>query len=235
MKPIQKYAEDRLSAEEKEQVTRQLIRQKFEEDLRKDWASQLAARGINRQLPLRTRLLRLRLALPIAAGLALCIAALFLLRGYFNPSLEQLAQQHLDELGIMADQLVVRKGSETTDTWKVEANTAYLDGNYEAAITAFQHLLEAGTADGYDRFYLGLSYLLQAEQHPDAAIEQLKLAQAQEVDLAQEIDWILALAYTRNAELEQAERLLLKIVNNGQYKQQQAAEMLRYLNAKQAQ
>ncbi|MCB0644639.1 MAG: hypothetical protein KDC44_23505 [Phaeodactylibacter sp.] len=235
MKPIQKYAEDRLSAEEKEQITRQLIRQKFEQDLKQSWAAQLEEKGLLREPLQRSPLLKPGVWLSIAAGLALFLVAFFLLRGLFNPSVEQLAQRHLAELGIMADQLAVRKGSETTDAWKVEANTAYLEGNYEAALSDFQRLVDAGAADGYDRFYLGICYLLKKEQLPGPAIEQLKLAQAQEGDLRQEIDWVLALAYTKNAEYEKAERLLQQIISNKQYMQQQAAELLRALKVKQDQ
>ena len=229
MKKLEQYHQNLLDEQGKEAITQRLIQQKFDRDFRKQFEGELKKRGVNREEPTRFRSIFNNRWLAVAAGLSLLITAFFLFRNSFNSPALQLAQGHLDNLNIMADQIVSRKGGDIADEWKTKANNAFLSKDYNTAITWFNRLKNEGKADAFDYFYLGISFLLNKPNDMQQAILNLENARTLGKELNQEIDWVLALAYLKNGQEEIAKKQLQIIIDNEQYMDEAAKKLLKAL------
>jgi tetratricopeptide (TPR) repeat protein len=234
MNQLQKYLNGQMEAEELEAYTERLIREKYDEERRVEWSTLLLTKhGVKREPPLQSanRVLYLKWASGVAASLLLIVAMYFLLAPSPLSPGQQLADQYLENLPIMADQKVMRKGGFQEEVIRIKANEAFIDHQYESAIELWTQLAARQKANGYDQFYLGISYLKQSAPEPGKAITQLQAAKAQNPELSQEADWVLALAYVKSGHSEEARTILENIVASRAFMSTKAEQLLRTLDS----
>jgi len=231
MENLNKYLRNELGEEQAEEMTARLIQQKFDEESKKDWGQFLEEQhGVTRRP--KTAIRRnnfFRYATGIAASLLLLIAAVYLITRDQSPEYQKMAVAYTQSLPVMADQIAFRKGSQDIDAIRLKANEAFADQEYEKAIKFWEQLTQTQQLAHFDLFYLGTSHLLQHNPDPKKAIEYLKQASAKSKELQYETDWVLALAYLQNHQLEPAESLLKKIISDQQFMVKEASALLSVL------
>ncbi len=220
-----KYLQDELPKEELEQVTRDLLETKFDEDSRRRFRRALAEEhGIKRPGTGRRR--RLYTVLSVAAGVLLIVLSVGLLRQQPNSAMELSG----DYLAAHYGSAETRKSLDGADEQRAEAIDAYQLGDFARSAELREEVVAKGSATEEDLFYLALSYLYQPNQNPTAAIRHLQSILALPApEQRQEAEWFLALAYVRNGQDAAAITLLQKIVNGAQWKKEEAAELLEAL------
>lgn len=119
-----------------------------------------------------------------------------------------------------------KRGSDLT-TSETEAFKLYEQKEYESAIKAFENGLSGNPENTPLLFYGGLSYL--AVEKPDEAITMLMPVASSNHNLKEAAEWYLALAYLKNNNLLQSQKLLEDIAGSeGAYKEK-AMSLLREL------
>ena len=231
MENLNKYLRNELGEEQAERMTASLIQQKFDEESKKDWGQFLEQQhGITRQPnPAPKRSHFFRYVTGIAASLLLLIAATYWLTRDQAPAYQKMAISYTQSLPVMADQMAFRKGSQDMNAIRLKANEAFADQEYEKAILLWSQLDQIEPLGHFDLFYLGTSCLLQPSPDPEKAIIYLQQSSAISNDLQHETNWVLALAYLQDHQLESAKKLLEKIVSDQQFMVQEAAELLEAL------
>ena len=234
MKNLRKYAEGTLEKEEADRLGGALIRQELDRQYRQKWGAKLEKEyGVFRQKAAdKRRVLSFwKKGLAIAATVALLATAIWLLFPAGPISYQQLATSYIENLPIMADQGVFRKGTVEETELRLQANAAFAAKNYEEAIRFWTAIEDQGSLTDYDRFYLGTSYLLDDPAMASRAVDYLSNLSEIPAELEQERDWVLALAYIRTDQLVEGKSLLQKIVQNQQYMATDAEELLPLLPA----
>jgi hypothetical protein len=228
MDKLKQYSSGNMKDEDMEKITERLINQKFDKEKKDAWKQLLKEQyGIEKEALPQTsnNIVFIRRLVAVAAALGLLISAFFLFRSP-QPTYQQLADNYIEELPIMADQLVFRKGQFQEEATRISANEAYIKQNFEAAIGYWEELITNNTANNYDRFYLGVSYLRQKISQPNQAIDLLLQSKEQVPSLEQETNWILSLAYIRAGDVNNARTLLQSIVSEQAYMAEKAQELL---------
>ena len=229
MKKLKDYLSGNLKEEDMEHITEQLIRQKFDQEQRQAWNQILKDQyGVDRNTPSQKTksILRLRWLIGTAAVLAIALSAYFLLQTQQH-TYQQLADDYVENMPLMADQLVYRKGEFDVDKTRLNANEAYLEEDFKLAIQYWNELITNDAATDYDRFYLSISYLRNSRDGAQKAIDILIRIKPDLPGLEQEINWALSLAYMRSGQLPQAQELLENIVRNEAYMSAKAQKLLR--------
>jgi hypothetical protein len=236
MSQLRKYLNKELDERDFDRFTQLLVEKKFDREKKEEWARLLKDNhNIQRQNGGSSPTIRrsLRWSLAAAATVALLIASVVFWPRTSSPNYQQLAEQYVRELPVMADQLVFRKGQFQEDASRIKANEAYIEQDFVTAIQQWELLISHQKANNYDRFYLGVSYLRTTPSQPEKALALLQEAQSTTPELRQEINWIMALAYIRTDQLTKAQSLLQTIVQNDEYMSAKAAQLLQELPATQ--
>ena len=233
MENLNKYFSGDLDDDQNEEVTARLIQQKFDEEAREEWGDYLREKhSLTRTPEKRTigkRRTLLRYVAGIAASVLLLIAAIYLFQQNQSPAYHKMAVKYTQSLPIMADQIAFRKGNQDVDDIRLKANEAFADQEYEKSILLWDQLNKLQPLKHFDLFYLGTSYLLQDLPAPKKAIQNLKLATTKSKELQHEINWVLALAYLHDHQLELAKDMLEKIISNQQFMVPEASALLEVL------
>ena len=226
---LDKYLNNRMTPEEMEKYTESLLHKKFDKERKAEWAKVLEEQyGVSRKQASakNTRLHSLRWVIGVAASMLLLIVVFFLINTPSNSSSQQLADEYIQTLPIMADQLIFRKGDALKEEARIKANEAYINNNFEGAIGYWEELKLKDKANRYDQFYLGISYLRQKKSNPTQAIFLLEKAREQAPELIQETNWVLALAYLKANQLDKAYTLFQLIVDENAYMASEAKKLL---------
>jgi hypothetical protein len=232
MSPLQKYLNKELGDKDFDRFTGFLVEKKFDQEQKEEWGRLLKENhNIQRQPQAIRRSLRWSLA--AAAAAALLIASVVFWPQTSSSGYRQLADQYVQELPVMADQLVFRKGQFQEDATRIKANEAYIEQDFPTAIEQWELLISHQKDNNYDRFYLGVSYLRADKAQPEKALTLLQEAKLTTPELRQEINWIMALAYIQTDQLQNARILLETIVQNDEYMSAKAAQLLQELPATQ--
>lgn len=235
MSKLRNYLSGNIKEEDMEHLTEQLIRQKFDQEQRQSWSQMLKEQyGVDRNAPSKKAksLQPLRWLITAAAALALIFSAYFLLQSQQATS-QQLADDYVSNMSLMADQLVYRKGTFDVDKTRLNANEAYLNEDFKLAIQYWNSLIDNNAATDYDRFYLSISYLRNSKADAQKAIELLIQIKPGLQSLEQEINWALSLAYMRSGQLAPAQQLLESIVRDQAYMSVKAQQLLRSIKEEQ--
>ena len=227
MKILPTYTKKKISPEELERTSERFLQEMFEDELRRKWRKRLKDEHQLDRGAHSNRRIALRWIAGIAATLLLALVGWQLLLPE-APQKEELLAQYLQDHYTDA---ITRKNGEISNQLRQEAISAYNEKDFGRAAALRQQLLAEGlaiTKDDY--FYLGLSYLYQQPPNTEQAIQWLLQAQAMPGrKYALEGKWSLALAYLAQGNDNQARPLLEELVEDQQWKAEEAAELLRLL------
>ena len=229
MNQLRKYLNGQMEAGEMEEYTGLLIQKKFDQDQKESWGRILKDQyGVERKNATKNKVrsLSVRWIVGIAASFLLIIVSFFIVKQSSESPSQQLADQYIETLSIMADQSVHRKGQFQEETTRIKANEAYINKDFEEAIHHWQELQLNGHANSYDLFYMGVSYLRQKKSAPEQTISLLETIKEQAPGLVQEINWVLSLAYIKSGQLDKARLQLEAIVDNEAYMDEAARKLL---------
>ena len=150
-----------------------------------------------------------RLWLPIAASATLLVvAAWFFLTKATEP--EELFAEYFEVYPNV--EAPIYRDSSASDSLPTKdlAFRRYADDDFEGAIELFESI---AAPDEGTRFYLGMSYLAKGDA--GKAIEVFQNLRGEAVDYKTQIDWFLALAFTKQGEIENARKLLEELARSG--------------------
>lgn len=232
MNQLNKFLNDEMDDEAMEEFAENILYQKFDHDKKQVWSQILKDKhGLERHQKIEqtAKVFTLRRILSIAAGIALILGVFYFVDSTGLPADQALAQSYVDELPIMADQLVARKGDFEVDKTRLKANEAYINLDFDAAVGYWNEIVNNKAETPYDLFYLGVSTLRASSSEPEKAINYLLEAQNSTPSLKHEINWLLSLAYVRSGQVEKARPILEEIVSKQEYMSKQAAELLKTL------
>ena len=230
MNNLNKYTKGNYTEAEFEAFSEQLITQKLDRDKRKEWEYKLKERyGVERtstkeNFPFFGKKPWIIIS-SIAASLLLLIAFFFILPAINTPKYLQATNKHIDNLSIMGDQSVIRKGTQNVELIRKQATLAYMNKDYSKSIQLWESMVNTQKATGLDFFYLALCQLRKSSPAPQQTIQALLKARSLNGP-EEEINWILSLAYIKTEELEKAKSLLSEIVNKDAYQATAAKEIL---------
>lgn len=228
MSSFTKYREGTFSDEELETFSKELIIAKLDRDKRKEWEQKLKTEyAVEKTAPKNKRRF---LLFAIAASLLLGLA-LFAIPYTSSPNYLSLVDEEISNLSIMSDQSIIRKGKQDIEVLRKEASLAYVEKNYAKSIQLFGQINDSAKLTETDCFYLGLSHLKKEAANPEQTAFWLEKARALNPQrYREEIAWVLALAYLKNGEKEKAQQELKTIINDYQYKADEAKKILELLD-----
>jgi tetratricopeptide (TPR) repeat protein len=233
---LKKYLNNELTPIKAERVEKQLLTQLLDKKQRNHWEHLLAAEGIERDsLPnepkavLQTAKIVSFNPRPMlwkaAVGAFLVVGSWFLMRPTSSNPVEAYAAEM--QAAIKAPE--VRMGSNPSApelNWQ-QAKTAYAAKDFQKAGDELQKIVQTGNATTEQKYYLGLSRFFQ--QNPDykAAIDAFLQVQKGGWIGEDEVNWLLALAYLKNGESQNAQKTLEALVAKNGYKATEARQLLK--------
>ncbi|MEM9821774.1 MAG: hypothetical protein AAF985_11910 [Bacteroidota bacterium] len=224
---IKEYLEGTLPEEEAERLSEQLITAKLNRDKKRNWEQQLAKKyGVRRNAKVNPWYWKIegQMLLGLVASLCLVLSCLFWLIPATKGNYLSLVDQHLKELQIMSHPSVLRKGTANYNQLREKATLAYVSRDYDQSIPIWKQLEVAGVADKWDYFYFGLCYLQQSPPNYLLGIRYLEKSVALDGP-ADELHWILALAYLQNGSVDRGLQQLDQLIERGNYQIQAATEL----------
>ena len=162
MKSINKYLNNKLSEQELEQQTQDMLRAKFDSERKERWGQLLeeehgVKRTVDQQGPGR------RIWLWGACAIAASLLFLFLIRPVVEKQLRtaeiQLASNYI-ETDAFPNSLT-RKGANEESEWRLQAAEAYNAQEYPAAIEWYEKLIAQADSQVEDHFFFAMSHLYQ--------------------------------------------------------------------------
>ncbi|MEL6657033.1 MAG: hypothetical protein AAFR36_11335 [Bacteroidota bacterium] len=230
MNLLKKYLDGDMEKDKMERLTTDLVYQQLDPVKKENWREVLRKEhGVERSKKASARLLSMPRLIAIAASVALLITFVLIFNNKIaTPAHQELAQEYITKLPIAGDQSVIRSAEEE-DELRLQANEAYVRGDYDTAIQDWESLIASGTATQYDRFYLGASYLRNEPGNPQKAVELL--TQVEAAELQQEVNWVLSLAYLQLDDIASARPILERIVTEDAFMAAAAAQLLASLPA----
>lgn len=231
MENITKYIEGKLTPIELEGFSEQLIEAKLDRDKKRAWTKQLEVEyGVERipqkQTPIQKS--NNNWLLGLVASLLLLLSLFFLMPANGVPTHVQLADNYIEQLSIMGDQSVSRKGKENVDSIRQKATVSYDQGRYQESIRNWSKIILYSEAIGSDYFYLGLCHLKSTPSAPEETITHLLKSRLLDGP-PDEIAWVLSLAYLKTGAIEEAKKELRMVVNRGNYQIENAKRIMKHL------
>ncbi|MEL6941445.1 MAG: hypothetical protein AAFO82_02160 [Bacteroidota bacterium] len=229
MENFEKYkSQQQLSEQELEEITRDLIQAKFNEEKKQKWANQLDQEfQVERNSTAKIRKIPFRV-IAIAASLLLIIAIVSMLDLFRTSTSDLLAEYTIENP--YPNKLIRKSAEEEIPEIRLAATEAYNQEDFQAAIEKYGQLKSAGNANLEDLLYLGLSQLY--EDQSVSAVKTLQEAQRRsqtEQRFEQEIQWFLALAHLQNGEKGESKKLLEAIVTKKAWRVMDAEKLLEYM------
>jgi tetratricopeptide (TPR) repeat protein len=116
---------------------------------------------------------------------------------------------------------------EATQMWMNKAQTYFLNGEFESAISAFDEVLELNSEKMDAEFYMGVSFM-EIEKHKQASESFTKVINQDDNLYIQQAEWLLAGCFLAMDETEQARRKLASIESSSNhYYKKDAAKILK--------
>ena len=229
---IEKYLQGEFSEEE-----RKAIEQKIAEDPEL-WAETNLHKGLNQflqnqdEIELRNQLQKIEkerfrkdrpyLTYGIAASVSLLI--LFGIFFWYNQQQMETAEIFVAHFEPYPMVLNERNVSQENEVLQLAIN-AYLDQDYQQAITYFDELIRRDTLVVLAEFYQGISYL--GLDQPQKSIEKLsEVKDSDQVLLQQQSLWYLGLSYLLLEEQEKALSTFTELAGYENYKQEEAQKII---------
>ena len=127
MSNLKNYLGDNLSEVELELISERMINAKLERDKRREWANQLQQEyGLIKPPPPKVAAIkkyRFHL-MAIAASLLVLLSAFFVYEAFSSPPFAKIVDEEIENLNIMSDQSIFRKGEEEINNLRKQANMA---------------------------------------------------------------------------------------------------------------
>lgn len=230
MNLFEKYTQHQATPLEADQMTEQLVTDKFNQELRQQMGKRLAQEyGITRN-GARGQLRLLRWVVAAAAVIGLTVVGWQFLSGPPTPQTTAiaLAESYLDHH--FADPRD-RKGLVDFDELRAEAANAYNQRDFPAAISRYESLFRATEKQEIvDYLFLGISYLSVQPPQPQKAITALEtISNNAQNEYPDETAWFLTIAYVLAGDMDKAKPLLKVRIEQGDWNQEKAAQLLQYL------
>ena len=225
---IKKYTEEgKLSADELEAISKELIQAKFDREKRKAWGQRLKDEyGVERGIAHKKRSFPFS-KLAIAAILA-CITGIVMYSVilFSTSKYDNLVNESIEKLITIDNHAVVTRGDEAIDAQVLSAIEAYKNQEYEQSIIIWQQLITTGKLKGSTHYNLALCYL---QKEPSATEEAIKnLLEARNTKTVQEeANWALALAYLQVNKKEEAKEILQEFIHAKAYKYKKAEALIK--------
>ena len=137
----------------------------------------------------------------IAAGLALCLAAFFVMKMFNTISTEQI---YVDHFRPYPPAVIERGQGEYLPTVFKNAMKAYVNEDYSTALPLFE---EMGTENEKILIYKAMS-LMKLDNDNEAKALLSNLARSTEPSIKQNAEWYLALLYIKDSQIQRAIDLL---------------------------
>jgi hypothetical protein len=233
---LKKYLNNELTPIKAERVEKQMLTQLLDKKQRSHWEHLLAAEGIQRDslpeeqqaAPKTAKIVTFNprpMMWKAAAGAFLVAGSWFLMR----PATSNPVEAYAAEMQAAIKAPAVRMGqnpSESELDWQ-QARTAYAVKDFKKAGDDLQKIVNAGSATTEQQYYLGLSRFFQQNPDNKAAIAAFLQVQKGGWIGEDEVNWLLALAYLKNGESENAQKTLEAIVAKNGYKAKEARQLLK--------
>lgn len=224
---LDKYKQGKLSEEELDLFTGELVRAKFNQTQKEKWAKKLATEHkIERTKPKATFFQLHFRKLAIAASFLFLLALLPFLQNYLQPEAQRLANDYLENRLSLPDNKRSTTSIEIVDL-KKQARNAYNNQDYETASQIYEKVLNSNAVKNEDFLFAGLSYLYEGKSAK--AVEKLTLAQtkiAKGEKFWEETNWFLGLAYLKNKDLIKARQQLEQIFKTDGFYSDKAQKIL---------
>lgn len=236
MNLFKKYSASIKEDPDGEQLNKAVVNALVGNELWLDTAKKLEEEyGITRAKPSRGRRIsypNFKQNLSIAAAIAAILLVAVVLRYQpWQPQYQQLANDFIKEDKIVHPLENRSKGQEESlGKWREAAAEAYIDEQYDKAVELGLQIIEQKQEILVsDHFFLGLSFLY-LKQYSEAASQfqnaKLRNQLSQTIRFEQEISWYLSLALIQEGALESAKKELRQIVEQNQWKAEQAKQLL---------
>ncbi|MFK7978916.1 MAG: hypothetical protein AB8G86_02950 [Saprospiraceae bacterium] len=224
---LDKYKQGKLSEEELDLFTGELVRAKFNQAQKEKWTKKLATEHkIERTKP-KVKFFQLHFRkLAIAASFLFLLSLLPFLQDYLQPEAQRLANNYLENRLSLPDNKRSTTSIEIADL-KKQAKNAYNNQDYETASQIYEKVLNSNAVENEDFLFAGLSYLYEGKSAK--AVEKLVLAQAkiaQGEKFWEETNWFLSLAYLKNKDLIKARQQLTQIIQTDGFYSDKAQKIL---------
>lgn len=232
MNLFDKYRANNINEDELSTMTQQLIKQKFDLELRQKMARRLEEEyGITRDGAANRRIARmkiLRWSLSVAAALLIGVVA-WQVFDNTKPTYQSLTREYL---AAHYPNNELRKGATEISELRGAAVAAYNQGDFEASARIREEIAMMPQANTEDFFFLGISYLYQDPPKGEQAIEPLQKAVADPTGtglIQEEAEWYLTLAYVEAGRFAAAREMLEKKIRNGGWNASKARDLLNSL------
>lgn len=232
MKLFEKYRVNNINEDELNTMTQQLIKQKFDGELRGKMAYRLKeeygiTRGETASGQISGRMI-LRWSLSVAAALLIGIVAWQVI-GDHSPTYQSLTKEYL---ATYYPNNELRKGATEISKKRSEAIAAYNKEDFETSARLREEVVVLPGANSEDYFFLGVSYLYQNPPKGELAIEPLLKGledPARTSLLEEETKWYLTLAYVQAGQFAPARELLEERIQKGGWNASKASDLLHSL------
>ena len=232
MKLFDKYRANNINEDELSTMTKQLIKQKFDRELRQKMGHRLQEEyGITRDGAASGRIVRrkiFRWSLSVAAALLIGVVA-WQVVGDVTPTYQSLTKEYLANHYPNNE---LRKGASEISEKRAEAILAYNKGDFETSARIREEIATMPQANTEDFFFLGISYLYQDPPKGEQAIGPLQTAVADPTGkglIQEETEWYLTLAYVAAGRFDAAREMLEKKIRNGGWNATKASDLLHSL------
>lgn len=206
-----------------ESYSENIISNKLDRDRRKKYEQILKEEYNVTKVEQQAKTFSLKSWLSIAASLLILVGAFYFINSMGSYDIKEVAQAEINELHIMADQTVMRKGEADFDEIRKLANQSYVKEDFVSALDQWR-LLEAGQkTNQQDYLYMGICHLKLG--NTKKALMQLKKVNDVSA-FTLEWNWVIALAYLENGNVEKAKEHLNTLIQKGQYKVAKAREII---------
>ncbi|MEM8586317.1 MAG: hypothetical protein AAGF87_18725 [Bacteroidota bacterium] len=228
MSDLERFIKGDMGQNEMEQFTKEMVSKQLDAETRQRWEATLRTKyGVKRKVKPSSKLGKNRFRyFAIAASIAILIALFSWFQFSDGNTYRELTASYIEELPIMADQIVFRKGAGQVSDLRSKAYAAYSRADFDMALANWQQLAAMDSLNAYDQFYWGISCLRQTPANTACTIERLASLSNQVPELVQEIDWVLGLAYLKDNDIDKAKPLLEKIVDESQFMDELAVQLL---------
>jgi TolA-binding protein len=233
---LKKYLNNELTPIKAERVEKQMLTQLLDKKQRNHWEHLLAVEGIERNslpeapkvMPQTAKIIAFNprpMLWKAAVGAFLVAGSWFLMR----PATSNPVEAYAAEMQAIIKAPEVRMGQNPSAPeleWQ-QARNAYANKDFKKAGDELQKIVEAGKATPEQQYYLGLSRFFQQNPDNKAAIAAFLQVQKGGWIGEDEVNWLLALAYLKNGESENAQKTLETLVAKNGYKAKEARQLLK--------
>lgn len=159
-----------------------------------------------------------------AAVFVLAFTSIYILN---SPNSQEKTNKHFTEYHEFTSSVSYHRGNNVEDIPNLGFD-AYESKNFNEAILHFRNALEIDTNNVTIRFFLALAFF-ESGDYKNAIFEFLYILDSKSAIYSDQAEWELALCYLEIGEKAKAKILLNKIIDNKQFKNKEAKNIIRLL------